>query len=194
MRSAPARNGLDASACRARLCSAVCDARGGPPPSRPVPLRPPEDPAIDGVHPCLQPRPATPRCRELRLRPLYFDARRSRRSPRRTEAPVPETGLAFSFELWDGIQRYEALAGATEEAGTSHGQISPELEAIETPDATPEEISAARDEVASRAERRRPTCPIVVNDSVLRVIAAFQGPALHDKIAAGLSRSAATSP
>ncbi|HKD18666.1 MAG TPA: LysM peptidoglycan-binding domain-containing protein [Thermoanaerobaculia bacterium] len=101
---------------------------------------------------------------------------------------VPEDRLAFSFELWEGIQRYEALAGATEEAGTSHGQISPELEAIETPETTPEEISAARDEVAT-APSVASDVPIVVNDSVLRIIAVFQGPALHDKIAAGLSRS-----
>ena len=31
--------------------------------------------------------------------------------------------------------------------------------------------------------------PIVVNDSVLRVLATFQGHDLHDKIARGLSRS-----
>jgi membrane-bound lytic murein transglycosylase D len=103
-------------------------------------------------------------------------------------SPVPEDRLAFSFELWDGIQRYEALAGATDEAGTANGQISPELQAIETPDTTLEEISAARDEVAT-APSVESDVPIVVNDSVLRVIAVFQGPALHDKIAAGLSRS-----
>jgi membrane-bound lytic murein transglycosylase D len=96
--------------------------------------------------------------------------------------------LDFSFELWDGIQRYEALAGATEEAGTSHGQVSPELEAIEAPDATPEEISAARAEVAS-APVVSSDVPVVVNESVLRVLAAFQSDGLHDKIAAGLSRS-----
>src|SRR4030095_8636081 len=39
--------------------------------------------------------------------------------------------LAFSFELYEGIQRYEALAGATEEAGTSHGQVAPELAELE---------------------------------------------------------------
>ena len=103
--------------------------------------------------------------------------------------PVSEDRLAFSYELWDGIQRYEALAGATEEAGTSHGQVSPELEAIESPEATAEEISAARDEVASAIPTVSSDVPLVVNDPVLRVLAAFQSPALHDKIAAGLSRS-----
>src|SRR5262249_59964322 len=39
--------------------------------------------------------------------------------------------LAFSFDLYEGIQRYEALAGATEEAGTSHGEVSPELAELE---------------------------------------------------------------
>jgi membrane-bound lytic murein transglycosylase D len=104
--------------------------------------------------------------------------------------PIPESRLAFSYELWDGIQRYEALAGATEEAGTSHGQISPELEAsIDSPEATPEEISTARDDVASAIPTVSSDVPLVVNDPVLRVIAAFQSGQLHDKIAAGLSRS-----
>jgi membrane-bound lytic murein transglycosylase D len=118
----------------------------------------------------------------------YFDEAIADVRPAEGGAVSPER-LAFSLELWDGIQRYEALAGATEEAGTSHGQISPELEAIEeSPDSTPEEISAAREEVAT-APSVSSDVPVVVNDSVLRVIAAFQGPALHDKISAGLSRS-----
>ncbi len=104
--------------------------------------------------------------------------------------PVSPELQAFSFELYDGIQRYEALAGATEEAGTSHGEVTPELAAeIEAPEASPEAIATARQAVASDLPQARPDVPIVVNDPVLRVIAAFQGPALHDKIAAGLSRS-----
>ncbi len=103
--------------------------------------------------------------------------------------PASGERLAFSYDLWDGIQRYEALAGATEEAGTSHGQVSPELSAIETPTATPEEISAARAEVDAAIPTISSDVPIVVNDPVLRVLAAFQSAALSDKIAAGLSRS-----
>ena len=105
------------------------------------------------------------------------------------EGPVEGERLAFSFELWDGIQRYEALSGATEEAGTSHGQVAPELAAIENPEATPEEMSAAREEVAAAIPTVSSDVPIVVNDAVLRVVAAFQSDALHDKITAGLSRS-----
>jgi membrane-bound lytic murein transglycosylase D len=118
---------------------------------------------------------------------FYFSTAVSAVAP--VGGPAPSgSRLAFSFELWEGIQRYEALAGATEEAGTSHGQVSPELAEIEAPAATPEEISEARAEVASAV----PTVsdvPIVVNDHVLRVLAAFQSASLHDKIAAGLSRS-----
>ena len=103
--------------------------------------------------------------------------------------PEPTPGvLAYSLELYENIQRYEALAGATEEAGTSHGDVSPELAAeIEAPEASPEAIANAREAVASEAVVA--DVPIVVNDSVLRVIAAFQSDALHDKISAGLSRS-----
>ena len=107
--------------------------------------------------------------------------------------PEPSAPVeVFSFELYDGIQRYEALAGATEEAGTSHGELDPEIEAqIEAPETSPEAVETAREAVAS--DVLQPVAPadvpIVVNDSVLRVIAAFQSAALHDKIQAGLVRS-----
>ncbi len=97
--------------------------------------------------------------------------------------------LAFSLDLYESIQRYEALAGATEEAGTSHGEVAPELAELEAPQATEAEITTAREAVASEAPMVVSDVPIVVNDSVLRVIAAFQSPALHDKIEAGLGRS-----
>ena len=107
-----------------------------------------------------------------------------------TGGPVSPEIQAFSFDLYDGIQRYEALAGATEEAGTSHGEVTPELAAdIEAPLASPEAIASAREAVASDRAPARPDVPITVNDSVLRVVAAFQSDALHGKIAAGLSRS-----
>ena len=102
---------------------------------------------------------------------------------------VPGVTLAFSYDLYDGIQRYEALAGATEEAGTSHGQVSPELDELEAPVASEEAITTARVAVDSEMPTITSDVPIVINDSVLRVIAAFQSDALHDKIAAGLSRS-----
>ena len=119
---------------------------------------------------------------------MYFDAAIAAVQPA-GEPPATGARLAFSYELWEGIQRYEALSGATEEAGTSHGQVSPELEAIESPEATPEEISAAREEVAAAIGATSSDVPLVVNDPVLRIVAAFQSDALHDKIAAGLGRS-----
>jgi membrane-bound lytic murein transglycosylase D len=151
------------------------------------PAPPPADPAIEASTRAFELGKEAALSGNFDCARLYFSDAVDAVRPA-DESPTTDDRLAFSFELWDGIQRYEALAGATEEAGTSHGQISPELEAIETPDTTPEEISAARDEVAS-APSVASDVPIAVNDSVLRVIAVFQGPALHDKIAAGLSRS-----
>jgi membrane-bound lytic murein transglycosylase D len=119
---------------------------------------------------------------------MYFDAAIAAVRPA-GEPPATGSRLEFSYELWEGIQRYEALSGATEEAGTSHGQVSPELEAIESPEATPEEISAAREEVAAAIGGTSSDVPLVVNDPVLRLLAAFQSDPLHDKIAAGLGRS-----
>lgn len=151
------------------------------------PAPPPADPAIEASTRAFELGKEAALSGNFDCAHLYFsDAVDAVRPP--DGGPVPEDRVAFSVELWEGIQRYEALAGATEEAGTSHGQISPELEAIETPDTTPEEISAARQDVAT-APSVESDVPIAVNDSVLRIIAVFQGPALHDKIAAGLSRS-----
>jgi membrane-bound lytic murein transglycosylase D len=120
---------------------------------------------------------------------LHFDAAVEILRP--AAGPPPSTELeAFSFELYEGIQRYEALAGATEEAGTSHGEVSPELAAeIEAPEPTADEIAGARAALDAEMPQVRSDVPIVVNDSVLRLIAAFQSDALHDKIAAGLTRS-----
>ena len=107
-----------------------------------------------------------------------------------TGPPPSDSVESFSFEMYEGIQRYEALAGPTEEAGTSSGEIDPEIEAqIEAPETNPEAIATAREAVASDRPAAVPDVPIVVNDSVLRVIAAFQSDALHDKIQAGLVRS-----
>ena len=110
---------------------------------------------------------------------------------RPASGPAP-TGrvLGFSHELYDGIQRYEALAGATEEAGTSHGEVAPELAAeIESPAASPEAIANARSAIDSEIPVVSSDVPMVVNDSVLRLLAAFQSDGLRGKIAAGLARS-----
>jgi membrane-bound lytic murein transglycosylase D len=107
------------------------------------------------------------------------------------EGSPPSGALGdFSVELYDGILRYEALASPTEDAGTSDGETGPELAAeVEAPEASPEAVSIARAEVDAEMPTSSFDVPVVVNDSVLRMIAAFQSDPLHDKIAAGLSRS-----
>ena len=91
-------------------CRAAIGRGAGRSPERPRPFDLGRDAALAGDFECAR------------------DSTSMRRSP--TSAPPggprrARTELAFSFELWEGIQRYEALAGATEEAGTSHGQVSP---------------------------------------------------------------------
>jgi membrane-bound lytic murein transglycosylase D len=105
--------------------------------------------------------------------------------------PPPSGAIgALSIELYDGIVRYEALAGPTEDAGTSDGELSPELSAdVDTPEASPEAVSMARAEVDADMPTATFDVPVVVNDAVLNMIAAFQSEPLHDKIQAGLSRS-----
>jgi len=96
--------------------------------------------------------------------------------------------IAFSDELYDGILRYEALAAPPEETGGAEDHIAPELEEIETSVATEEAISNARSAVASDAPEATYDIPIVVNETVLRILATFQND-LHDVIARGLARS-----
>lgn len=119
----------------------------------------------------------------------HFD--RSIDAVRPVSGPAP-TGLllGFSHDLYEGIQRYEALAGATEEAGTSHGEVAPELAAeIESPAASPEAMANARTAVDSAIATASSDVPVVINDRVLRLLAAFQSDGLRGKIAAGLARS-----
>ena len=111
-----------------------------------------------------------------------IDARAARRRARRR----PSATLAFSFELYEGIQRYEALAGATEEAGTSRRTDRAGARSrSRRPTPTPRRSRRRAQAVASDTRASRSDVPIVVNDSVLRVLAAFQSDALHDKIARG---------
>jgi len=101
--------------------------------------------------------------------------------------PSPEL-LAFSLEIYEGILRYEALAAPPDDTAFSEGAIAPELAPIESPAASPEAISTAREAVASDVSGETYDIPIVVNDAVLKVLATFQGE-LHDIIARGLARS-----
>lgn len=105
--------------------------------------------------------------------------------------PAPRGRMqGFSHDLYESIQRYEALAGATEEAGTSHGEVAPELAAeIESPAASPEAIENARSAIDSAISTALTDVPVVINDKVLRLLAAFQSEGLRGKIAAGLARS-----
>jgi membrane-bound lytic murein transglycosylase D len=98
--------------------------------------------------------------------------------------------IAFSFDLYDGILRYEALVGPAEEAGNVDSDVSPELAGIESPKvpASPEAMTHAQESVTSDLAHPQYDIPIIINEPVLRVLAAFQ-----DKFAGvigrGLSRS-----
>lgn len=96
--------------------------------------------------------------------------------------------LAFSLELFESVLRYEALAGPAEEAGTSDGKISPELAGIESPRTTEQALTHAQESVASDTTEAAHDIPIVVNEPVLRVLAAFQDK-FSGVISRGLGRS-----
>lgn len=119
----------------------------------------------------------------------YFD--RALQTVRPVGSPPPSDPelLAFSFDLYDGILRYEALATPVEEVAASEDHIAPELEKIQVPVVASEEaITEARDAVASDAVGITYDMPIVVNEAVLNIMATFQND-LHDVIARGLARS-----
>jgi membrane-bound lytic murein transglycosylase D len=109
------------------------------------------------------------------------------RPPGSTTPPSREL-LAFSLEIYEGILRYEALASPPEDSAAADETIAPELKPIETPAASAEAISTARQAVASDTSGVTYDIPIVVNDAVLKILATFQGQ-LHEIIARGLARS-----
>ncbi|MEO8347264.1 MAG: LysM peptidoglycan-binding domain-containing protein [Acidobacteriota bacterium] len=118
----------------------------------------------------------------------YF--RQSIETLRPSEGPAPADPelLAFSYQLYESALRYEALAGPAEEAGTSDGQVASELKEIADPSATAEAIVHAAEAVNSDTLDVKYDVPITVNDSVLKVLAAFQSD-LHGVISRGLGRS-----
>jgi membrane-bound lytic murein transglycosylase D len=109
------------------------------------------------------------------------------RPPGAAGAPDPAL-TAFSIDLYEGILRYEALAGPSEEAGSTDSHVAPELAGIEAPEASASAIEQAREAVASDQDQVIHDVPIVVNEAVLKVLATFQED-LHDIIARGLGRS-----
>lgn len=104
-------------------------------------------------------------------------------------APSDRELLAFSFQLYESALRYEALAGSSEEAGTSDGQTA-ELNEIAEPEATAEAIVHAREAIDSDTVDLSYDIPITINASVLKILAAFQNDErLHGIISRGLARS-----
>ncbi|HEU5249067.1 MAG TPA: LysM peptidoglycan-binding domain-containing protein [Thermoanaerobaculia bacterium] len=109
--------------------------------------------------------------------------------PETGEAPTDPELLAYSFQLYESALRYEALAGPAEEAGTSDGQMATELNEIAEP-ATAEGMVHAKEAVDSDTVDLSYDIPIIINEPVLRILAAFQNDErIHGVISRGLARS-----
>ena len=96
--------------------------------------------------------------------------------------------LAFSFELYESILRYQALAGPSEEAGNVDGKVAPELDTLPSAAPSEEAIVFARESVTTDLPGVTYDIPIVINEPVLRLLAAFQDK-FSDVISRGLARS-----
>jgi membrane-bound lytic murein transglycosylase D len=103
-------------------------------------------------------------------------------------APSDPEMIFFSSQLYESALRYEALAGPTEEAGTSDGQVASDLTEIAEPHATAQAIVEAKEAIASDTVGVTYDIPMTVNDAVLKILAAFQND-LHGVIGRGLARS-----
>ncbi len=146
-------------------------ARSPPPRPSSISAAKPPSPAISSARGIASAGPST-RC----------DRRRARRL--RTPSSL------FRSRCTKASSGTKRSPGRPRKPGPRADEIDPEIEAqIEAPETNPEAIATAREAVASDRPAAVPDVPIVVNDSVLRVIAAFQSDALHDKIQAGLVRS-----
>ena len=116
----------------------------------------------------------------------FFDRALESVRPARGEAPSDPQTLAFSLDLYEAILRYQALEPVETEA--QEGQGTPVLSPQEPPDATAEAVRRARQAIDTDSLTTPYDIPIVVNDSVLRILAVYQND-LHDVIARGLARS-----
>jgi membrane-bound lytic murein transglycosylase D len=116
----------------------------------------------------------------------FFDRALESVRPARGEAPSDPQTLDFSLELYEAILRYQALEPVETEA--QEGQGTPVLAPQEPPDATAEALQKARQAIDTDTVTTPYDIPIVVNDSVLRILAVYQND-LHDVIARGLARS-----
>jgi hypothetical protein len=104
----------------------------------------------------------------------YFDrAVEAVRPARSNILPSPELST-FSESLYEAILRYEALAAPPEETASAERPVAPGLSGIETPVSSEEEISKAREAVATDTGNATFDIPIVVNETVLRLVAMFQ--------------------
>ena len=109
--------------------------------------------------------------------------------PAHGEPPADPETVSFSYELYAGILRYEALI-PTPEAELQEAQDAqkvPELAPADT-EATAADVAKARQDVDTDSAAVRYDIPIVVNDAVLRILAVYQNQ-LHDVIGRGLTRS-----
>lgn len=107
--------------------------------------------------------------------------------PANGEPPSDPATIDFSMELYEGILRYEAMSPVAE-ADSPEGQGAPVLLPPEAPPATAEAVLKAREAVNSDAAVNSYDIPIVINDTVLKILAVYQSD-LHDVIARGLARS-----
>ena len=109
--------------------------------------------------------------------------------PANGDPPTDLETIAFSDELYAGILRSEALFPTPEAElqESQDAQKTPELSPTEA-DATPADVARARQAVDTDSATIRYDIPIVVNDSVLRILAVYQNQ-LHDIIGRGLARS-----
>ncbi len=108
--------------------------------------------------------------------------------PAGADAPADAATIAFSTELYEGILRYEAMAPPLEAEAQEMAARTPMLALPEPPDATPDAMIKAREAVSSDNGNLTYDIPIVVNDTVLKILAVYQND-LHDVIARGLARS-----
>ncbi len=108
--------------------------------------------------------------------------------PAGAEPPLDPATIQFSTQLYEGILRYEAMAPPVETIAEEMADRTPMLAPPVPPDATPDALMKARQDVSTDSGSITYDIPIVVNDAVLKILAIYQND-LHDVIARGLARS-----
>jgi membrane-bound lytic murein transglycosylase D len=159
------------------LAAALAGCRSAPPPPAPavavpVPASPASQPARDGATEHFQRGKSFALAGEADCARLEFlEALETFRQGSRADDP---DDLLFAGQLWESVRLYQPLTDKSESSDRPPAEDPRDSLVATAPASTPEEVEAAKQEVAAGPARLTFDIPVVVNEPVLKAVAFYQ--------------------